>query len=188
MGTGVLRLVPPRRSQRCVDHLLTPWRCQFTYLARDPPPPDYGWSLAHSICYYVSRAPYPAPRGRRALRREERIALRHRLGSRLSRIAIGLRQCGERRCPTAVPLFGASASPARRARARGTRTRYPQEGFARLRRRGLDFAHLTRLKHFVMLTSFRAFAPKTAEISPTTHPCYCRWDAVRGRPPGVASL
>ena len=53
-------------------------------------------------------------RGRRALRREESIALRHRLGSRLSRIAIGLRQCGERRCPTAVPLFGASASPATR--------------------------------------------------------------------------
>ena len=34
-----------------------------------------------------------------------------------------------------------------------------------------DFAHLVRLKHFAGLTSFRAFAPKSGEISLTTHPC-----------------
>ena len=34
----------------------------------------------------------------------------------------------------------------------------------------LDFAHLTRLKHFAASTQFRAFAPKSGKISLTPHP------------------
>ena len=36
-------------------------------------------------------------------------------------------------------------------------------------RKGLDFAHLTRLKHFAALAQFRAFAPKagTFRVLPT---------------------